>query len=625
MTLPDGVADVVIVGAGVVGTAIARTLAAYSLDVVLADAACDVGAGTSKANTAILHTGFDAKPGSLEARLLSRGAGLLRRYASAARIPVEPTGALLVAWTPDQVAALPGIEANARRNGYEAIRPLRAGELYAREPALGPGALGGLEIPDESIICPWTTPLAFATEAVGAGVRLLLSTQVTEVTAGDDGGWQLATTRGPVRCRWVVNAAGLGSDTLDRMFGGDGFTVRPRRGELIVFDKLARSLLRSILLPVPAARTRGVLVAPTVYGNVLLGPTAEDVPDRSDTATTAAGLRALLAAGRRAWTAAAARMAVGQLVGEESDPDAPPVDTGEAVGSPVSRLTITIGYGPALFDDRFGLAARKPAALADLPPLPNENLDPDYTGGDLCVQACADNPLVAFHAVRNLARIGMGVVAHNWMELGFGRTSTTSTAQATPRNLLGFKDGTRNIKAEQTDLLNQHVWVGQETDQPWLRGGSYLVARKIRMFVENWDRDYLADQENVIGRAKVSGAPLSGGSEFSPPDFAKAGGDGQPVIPADAHIRLASPEHNGGIHILRRGYSFTDGIDPQAGTLLGGLFFIAFMKNTSQFVKLQTALAGDALNEYIHHTGSAVFAVPPGLRPGQHYGDALFS
>jgi len=337
--------------------------------------------------------------------------------------------------------------------------------------------------------------------------------------------------------------------------------------------------------------------------------------------TSGADLRDLL----QVWTTAAARMTAGHLVGEENEPDAPPVDTGEAVGSPVSRLTITIGYGPALFDGRFGLTARKPDALADLPPLPNENLDPDYTGGDLCVQACSDNPLVAFHAVRNLARIGMGVVAHNWMELGFGRTSTTSTAQATPRNLLGFKDGTRNIKAEQSDLLNQHVWVGQESDQPWLRGGSYLVARKIRMFVENWDRDYLQDQENVIGRAKVSGAPLSGGSEFTTPDFAKAGADGQPAIGDRAHVRLASPEHNGGTHILRRGYSFTDGIDPEAGTLLGGLFFIGFMKSPSQFIKLQTSLAADALNEYIHHTGSAVFAVPPGLRPGQHYGDALFA
>jgi glycerol-3-phosphate dehydrogenase len=291
-------ADVVIIGAGVAGTAIARTLAAYSLDIVLVDAAPDVGTGTSKANTAILHTGFDAKPGSLESRLLGRGSVLLRAYALAARIPVERTGALLVAWTADQMAALPGIEANARRNGYLAVRPLRAAELYAREPALGPGALGGLEIPDESIICPWTTPLAFATEAVAAGVRLLLSTRVTGV-ASAGGVHELTTTRGPLRCRWVVNAAGLRSDEVDRTFGGGGFTIRPRRGELIVFDKLARTLLRSILLPVPTARTKGVLVAPTVYGNVLLGPTAEDVPDRSDVATTAAGLRSLLAAGRR--------------------------------------------------------------------------------------------------------------------------------------------------------------------------------------------------------------------------------------------------------------------------------------------------------------------------------------
>ena len=336
---------------------------------------------------------------------------------------------------------------------------------------------------------------------------------------------------------------------------------------------------------------------------------------------TRADLRDLL----QEWTTAAAAMTAGKLVGEDTQPYAPPVDTGEAIGSPVSRLTITVGYGPSLFDHRFGLANRKPEALAQLPPLPNENLDPDYTGGDLCVQACSDDPLVAFHAVRNLARIGMGVVEHNWMELGFGRTSTTTTSQSTPRNLLGFKDGTRNIKAEQTALMDDYVWVGGETDQPWLRGGSYLVARKIRIFVENWDRDYLKDQQNVIGRAKVSGAPLTGGGEFTAPDFAAAGAGGQPVIPANAHIRLASFEHNGGTRILRRGYSFTDGIDPQAGTLLGGLFFIAFMQNPAQFIRLQTSLAADALNEYIQHTGSAVFACPPGLRPGQRWGDTLFS
>ena len=337
--------------------------------------------------------------------------------------------------------------------------------------------------------------------------------------------------------------------------------------------------------------------------------------------TSASDLRDMLAE----WTAAAARMTAGQLVGEDSQAYAPPVDTGEAAGSPVSHLTVTVGYGPSLFDSRFGLAARKPAALANLPPLPNENLDPSYTGGDLCIQACSDDPLVAFHAVRNLARIGMGVVAHNWMELGFGRTSTTSVAQATPRNLLGFKDGTRNIKAEQTGLLDKYVWAGSESDQLWMRGGSYLVARKIRIFVENWDRDYLKDQENTIGRSKVSGAPLTGGTEFSTPSFTAAGADGLPAIPAHAHIRLASFEHNDGIRILRRGYSFTDGIDPQAGTLLGGLFFIAFMKNPSQFIQLQNSLASDALNEYIQHTGSAVFACPPGLRQGQHWGDTLFA
>jgi deferrochelatase/peroxidase EfeB len=173
--------------------------------------------------------------------------------------------------------------------------------------------------------------------------------------------------------------------------------------------------------------------------------------------------------------------------------------------------------------------------------------------------------------------------------------------------------------------MNGCVWVGPETDQPWLRRGSYLIARKIRIFVENWDRDYLQDQEHVIGRAKVSGAPLTGGTEFTVPDFATQGSDGQPVIPADAHIRLASFEHNHGVRILRRGYSFTDGIDPQVGTLLGGLFFIAFMKDPAQFIRLQQSLAADALNEYIHHTDSAVFACPPGLRPGQYWGDTLFA
>ena len=334
---------------------------------------------------------------------------------------------------------------------------------------------------------------------------------------------------------------------------------------------------------------------------------------------TRSDLRDLL----REWTRAADLMTRGRPAGPSANPEAPPADTGEASGLPAARLTITIGYGPSLFDGRIGLAGRKPAALEPLPVLANDDLDPDRSGGDLCIQACSDDPQVAFHAVRNLARIGSGTVVHKWLELGFGRTSSTSTAEATPRNLLGFKDGTRNIKAEQGSLLDRWVWIGPEAGQPWLRGGSYLVTRRIRMFIENWDRDFLQDQENVIGRSKASGAPLSGGTEFTTPDFAAVSG-GQPVIPADSHIRLASHEHNGGTRILRRGYSFTDGIVPETGTLDGGLFFIAYMRDPAQFVRLQQSLTGDALNEYIRHVSSAVFVCPPGLRPGQDWGGALF-
>jgi glycerol-3-phosphate dehydrogenase len=305
-----GVADVVIIGAGVVGTAIARTIAGYELTCVLVDAAGDVGTGTTKANTAILHTGFDTVPGSLESRLLRRGSGLLHDYARRAGIPVERTGALVVAWTDEQEAALPGIVAKAHRNGGLDVRLMATADLYRAEPELGPGARGAVQVPGESIICPWTTPLAYATEALREGVRLRLGTRVTGVHSGGvhsggvhsggvhSGGreHQVATTGGTLRCRWLINAAGLESDRIDAMLGGGAFTIAPRRGELIVFDKLARPLLRSILLPVPTARTKGVLVAPTVYGNVLLGPTAEDVADRTDTATTATGLAGLLAA-----------------------------------------------------------------------------------------------------------------------------------------------------------------------------------------------------------------------------------------------------------------------------------------------------------------------------------------
>ncbi|MFJ8649437.1 FAD-dependent oxidoreductase [Streptomyces sp. NPDC093546] len=296
--LPSEPYDVVVVGAGVVGCAIARELARFRLRTAVVEAAADVGEGTSKANTAILHTGFDAVPGSLEARLVREGYRRLTAYAAETGIPVERIGALLVAWDEEQLAALPALAAKAERNGYRRARIVGADELYAREPRLGPGALGALDVPDESIVCPWTTTLAYATQAVRAGVDLHLGCRVESVSPGS-AGHELVTGRGVLRTRHLVNAAGLYADELDGHLGHHDFTVRPRRGQLVVFDAFARGLVRHILLPVPTALGKGVLVSPTVHGKVLLGPTAEDLDDKSATGSTAEGLAFLRAHGRR--------------------------------------------------------------------------------------------------------------------------------------------------------------------------------------------------------------------------------------------------------------------------------------------------------------------------------------
>ncbi|MDV6262914.1 iron uptake transporter deferrochelatase/peroxidase subunit [Rhodococcoides yunnanense] len=300
-----------------------------------------------------------------------------------------------------------------------------------------------------------------------------------------------------------------------------------------------------------------------------------------------------------------------------------PSDTGEALGLTASSLTLTIGFGPSMFD-RFDLASKRPASLADLQHFPADNLDPRRSGGDLCIQACADDPQVAVHAIRNLARVGFGTVSVKWSQLGFGRTSSTSTTQATPRNLFGFKDGTANLKAEDPSLLDENVWVASDDDQEWMAGGSYLVARRIRMLIESWDRTTLKEQERVIGRSKGSGAPLGQKDEFDALDFESQGPEGT-FIDKTAHVRLASKENLGGVQLLRRGYNFTDGSDG-FGHLDAGLFFIAYCRDPlTQFVPLQLALSRkDALNEYIQHVGSAVFACPPGVGESEYWGSTLF-
>ncbi|WP_337442314.1 NAD(P)/FAD-dependent oxidoreductase [Mycolicibacterium gilvum] len=294
---PEDVSDVVVIGAGIVGCAIARALAGTHLSVTLVEARDDVGDGTSKANTALLHTGFDATPGTLESRLVARGYHLLGEYAEQTGIPVERTGAMLVAWTDEEADALPGLMVKAERNGYRDCDLVRSEEVYRRVPDLGLGALGGLGVPGESIICTWTTNLALATDAVARGARLLRGARVTGVQPGPEH-TTLHTTAGDVRGRWIINAAGLGADHLDTEFGHRRFTVTPRRGELLVFDKLTRPMVPLIVLAVPSSRGKGVLVSPTIYGNVMVGPTSENLDDRTATGTSEHGFEFLVSKGR---------------------------------------------------------------------------------------------------------------------------------------------------------------------------------------------------------------------------------------------------------------------------------------------------------------------------------------
>jgi len=323
------------------------------------------------------------------------------------------------------------------------------------------------------------------------------------------------------------------------------------------------------------------------------------------------------------WSYAASRMTQGLEVsatGAVGGPsEAPPDDTGEALGLPASSLTVTFGFGPTLFEnedgDRYGIRDRRPAKLQRLPAFLGEDLDPALSDGDLCVQVCADDPQVAVHAIRNLSRIAFGRAKLRWSQLGFGKTSRTTAEQQTPRNLFGFKDGTANILADDAKALDDHVWVADGDDPAWLAGGSYLVARKIAMLIETWDRVRLGEQERIFGRDKGEGAPLSGGTEGTAPEL--------PGLDAHSHVRLAHPDSNGGTRILRRGFNYVGG-NNSLGRLDAGLFFLAYQRDPEQFIALQRKLSTDLLNEYIRHVGSGIWAVPAGARSGSYVGEALF-
>jgi deferrochelatase/peroxidase EfeB len=364
----------------------------------------------------------------------------------------------------------------------------------------------------------------------------------------------------------------------------------------------------------------------------------------------------------QAWTAAAARMAEGrtaQPLADALQPAAAPgdaaaaakgggdgynapsqgatvADTAEALGMPAARLTVTFGFGAGLFvkdgKDRFGLAAHRPAALVDLPKFAGDQLVEGRTGGDLSVQACADDPQVAFHAIRQLARIAADVAKIRWVQTGF---VPTRAGKDTPRNLMGFKDGTVNPAAGDAKTMAQLVWVGSE-GPAWVTGGSYLVVRRIRIALEHWDRMKLAFQEQAVGRHKYSGAPLGKQGEFDALDLAATDKDGNPVIPENAHVRLAAAATNDGAQILRRPYSFNDGVDftaerwppwRQGLEYDSGLFFVCYQRDPrSGFIKIFDRMSKlDMMNQFVTHVGGGLFACPPGAAPGEFVGQRLFA
>jgi deferrochelatase/peroxidase EfeB len=336
----------------------------------------------------------------------------------------------------------------------------------------------------------------------------------------------------------------------------------------------------------------------------------------------------------KTWTDEAANLTSGKSVSVLSTEtgDVEP-DSGEALGLGPARLTLNLGFGPSLFSgetgDRLGLASRRPSALVELPAFPGDQLIRGRVGGDLVIQACADDPQVAFHAVRRLVASSSGAASLGWTQAGFNETQAT---RGTPRNLMGFKDGTVNPGGPQ---LDQFVWTGSEAPR-WMRGGTYAVFRRIRISLQDWDTQSLTTQQQVIGRYKVSGAPLGEDLEFDPLDLDAHYGNGDPVIPIDAHVRVSSAAMNNGQMILRRSYAYDDGTLPpvasapasqQVSTYDAGLFFCAYQRDPRKgFIPIFQNLSNlDALGQFTVHTASAIAAIPPAATgPGSWVGEHLF-
>lgn len=296
----------------------------------------------------------------------------------------------------------------------------------------------------------------------------------------------------------------------------------------------------------------------------------------------------------------------------------PSPDTGETIGLDANRLSLTFGISPSFFE-KVGLNKRKPELLKDLPHFPKDQLDKAYTGGDICIQACSDDPQVNFHAIRNLIRVAKGEVSMKWSQTGFNSFKEKDGKIETPRNLFSFKDGTGNPDVHNQSELDKYVFI----QEGWAKNGAYLVVRRIQMLLETWDRTALGEQEATFGRYRHSGAPIGKEHEFDTFDPNIKDKNGDKLIEKESHVSLAKASKT---NILRRSYSYSDGIHSQTGTFDAGLLFLSFQKSPEQFIKIQNKMgAVDKLNEYITHRGSGIFLCSPGVREGGYLGETLFN
>jgi len=333
------------------------------------------------------------------------------------------------------------------------------------------------------------------------------------------------------------------------------------------------------------------------------------------------------------WTTAAARMSQGLEAGQDIADGSP--DSGDVQGLPPSRLTITFGFGPGLFTkdgkDRYGLAAKRPEALVDMPAFSGDQLAPERTGGDLSVQACADDPQVAFHAVRQLVRLADYIAQIRWTQVGF---IANPAGGGTARNLMGFKDGTGNPDTSNATLMDKFIWAGSEAPD-WMQGGSYVVARRVRIALEHWDKMKTSFQEQTIGRQKASGAPIGKQKEFDKADLDAVDADGNPVIAENSHLRLTTAATNDGAQILRRSYSYNEGVSftaerwppwRQGMEYDAGLLFMCYQRDPrTGFIKIFDKMSKfDMMNQFVTHIGGGLFACPSGARDGEFIGQRLF-